>query len=216
MHLARPTFDGSGGSSITQQLVKNIYIASEDRSERSYARKVKETVYALELTNNYSKNQILEWYLNQISYGGLYNGVEAASQGYFGKHAKDLNLAEAATIAGIPACPSCYDPVTNPEGATARRNEILNIMHRREQTTVPGPDGKDIPATRLQVNEDGTDIKLDGRRVLRHDAGADEHRAAALPGAGAALGVQRRRARAIARYGKEALYSGGPARDDVA
>src|SRR5689334_12396289 len=75
--------NNTGGSSITQQLVKNVYISAKDRYKTSgvdaYKRKVKETVYALELSNKYSKNQILEWYLNQISYGGLYNGVEAAA-----------------------------------------------------------------------------------------------------------------------------------------
>jgi membrane peptidoglycan carboxypeptidase len=79
---------GTGGSSITQQLVKNVYISSEDRTERSIERKLKETIYAVELTNRYSKDQILEWYLNQIPYGGIYNGVEAAAVGYFGKSAR--------------------------------------------------------------------------------------------------------------------------------
>ncbi len=146
---------GSGGSSITQQLVKNVYIAPEERTKRSIPRKIKETVFALELTrrasegldggggvgglidlvdflltgpDKTSKDQILEWYLNQISYGGLYNGVEAASLGYFGKHAKDLTLAEAALLAGIPASPATYDPVNNPEAALARRSQVLDLM----------------------------------------------------------------------------------------
>jgi membrane peptidoglycan carboxypeptidase len=119
---------GTGGSSITQQLVKNLYIPESERTERSISRKIKETVYAIELTNRYSKNQILEWYLNQISYGGVYNGVQAASQGYFGKDAKDLTLAEAALLAGIPACPSCYDPQINPERSVARRSQVLQLM----------------------------------------------------------------------------------------
>jgi membrane peptidoglycan carboxypeptidase len=122
---------GSGGSSITQQLVKNVYIPEEERSERSIPRKLKETVYALELTRRYSKDQILQWYLNQISYGGLYYGVEAASEGYFGKSAHDLTLAEAALLAGIPASPARYDPVNNPEAAVERRNQVLDLMLRR-------------------------------------------------------------------------------------
>jgi membrane peptidoglycan carboxypeptidase len=96
-------FGGSGGSSITQQLVKNVYISEEERQERwshrGVNRKIKETVYAMELTERYPKEQILEWYVNQISYGGVYNGVEAAAQGYFGKSANNLTLAEAATLA---------------------------------------------------------------------------------------------------------------------
>ncbi len=67
---------------------------------------MREIVYAIELTKRYEKEQILEWYVNQISYGGIYTGVEAASQGYFGKPAKDLTLAEAALLAGIPQSPA--------------------------------------------------------------------------------------------------------------
>jgi membrane peptidoglycan carboxypeptidase len=148
----------TGGSSITQQLVKNVYIAPKDRYARSYSRKIKETVYAIELTNRYSKNQILEWYLNQISYGGLYNGVEAAAQGYFGKSAKDLTLPEAALLAGIPAGPSSYDPINHPEAAIARRNEVLRLMKSRNRVDVPGENGDTLPASRYQVNEDGATV----------------------------------------------------------
>ncbi len=120
--------EGSGGSSITQQLVKNVYIPQEERQKRSIPRKLKETVYALELSRRYSKDQILEWYLNQISYGGLYNGIEAAAQGYFGKHASELNLQESALLAGIPASPKAYDPINSPEAAVERRNWVLGRM----------------------------------------------------------------------------------------
>jgi membrane peptidoglycan carboxypeptidase len=145
----------TGGSSITQQLVKNVYISPNDRYKRSYKRKLKETIYAVELSDRYSKNQILEWYLNQISYGGLYNGVEAASLGYFGKHAKDLTLPEAALLAGIPASPSKYDPVNNPDAAASRRDEVLRLMRSRARVEVDA-DGKKMPASRFQVNDDGT------------------------------------------------------------
>ncbi len=123
-------FTGSGGSSITQQLVKNVYIEEEERQKRSISRKIKETVFAIELTQRYDKNRILAWYVNQISYGGVYNGVEAAAQGYFGKSAAELTLAEAALLAGIPQSPATYDPVNHPEAAMVRRNEILDIMER--------------------------------------------------------------------------------------
>lgn len=96
---------GSGGSSITQQLAKNVYIPREQRTERSVTRKIKETAIAIELTNKYPKEQIFEWYLNSISYGGLYVGIEAASEGYFGKKASELTLPEAALLAGIPSPP---------------------------------------------------------------------------------------------------------------
>jgi membrane peptidoglycan carboxypeptidase len=124
-------FEGSGGSSITQQLVKNVYIPADERQKRSIDRKIKEIVDAIELTNRYSKSQILEWYVNQISYGGVYNGVEAASEGYFGKPAKDLTLAEAALLAGLPQSPAEYDPVNHPEAAMERRDTILDLMQRQ-------------------------------------------------------------------------------------
>ncbi|HWO72750.1 MAG TPA: transglycosylase domain-containing protein, partial [Dehalococcoidia bacterium] len=123
-------FQGTGGSSITQQLAKNLYIPPEDRGKRSISRKIRETVFALELTRRYSKEQILEWYLNQINYGGIYYGVQAASEGYFGKSAKDLTLAEAALLAGIPQSPSSLEPVSHPEAAQARRDEVLELMRR--------------------------------------------------------------------------------------
>jgi membrane peptidoglycan carboxypeptidase len=120
--------EGTGGSSITQQLAKNVYIPREERYERTVSRKAREVVIALELTKRYSKDQILEWYMNSISYGGLYVGIEAAADGYFGKPAKDLTLAEAAMLAGIPQSPVAYDPLGNPEGAKWRQGEVLRFM----------------------------------------------------------------------------------------
>lgn len=121
---------GRGGSSITQQLVKNVYIPAEDRAERSIERKLREIVYSIELTKQYDKAQILEWYMNEISYGGIYTGVEAAAQGYFGKSARDLTLAEAALLAGIPQSPARYDPRNNLPAAIERRNQVLDLMER--------------------------------------------------------------------------------------
>jgi membrane peptidoglycan carboxypeptidase len=125
-------FEGRGGSSITQQLVKNVYFPPEERGDRTVSRKLKETVLALELTREYEKDQILMWYLNLISYGNIYNGIQAASEGYFGKDATDLTLAEAATLAGIPACPTCYDPINAPDEALARRNYVLRRMYEED------------------------------------------------------------------------------------
>ena len=132
--------EGSGGSSITQQLAKNIYIPREERTERSVDRKIKETVIALELTKQYEKDQILEWYLNSIPYGGIYTGIEAAAQGYFDKSAADLTLPEAALLAGIPQSPARYNPFS-PDNldadtqqlsatslAKARQAEVLTLM----------------------------------------------------------------------------------------
>lgn len=126
---------GSGGSSITQQLVKNVFIPQEQRYERDIGRKIKETVFALELSRRYSKDQILEWYLNQIHYGNRSNGIGAASQRYFGVSAKDLTLAQAALLAGLPQSPARYDPYQNREAAVARQHEVLGLMVRHGHIT---------------------------------------------------------------------------------
>jgi len=165
--LGGGVFEGSGGSSITQQLVKNVYIPPEERSERfssqGIKRKLKETIYAIELTNRYSKEQVLEWYVNQISYGGVYNGVEAAAQGYFGKPAKDLTLAEAAMLAGIPQSPAEYDPVNNPEAAKTRRNEILDIMTRQGRIQI-GEDTYYTPTAADVAQAKAAEINISEKR----------------------------------------------------
>ncbi len=199
----------TGGSSITQQLVKNVYISAADRQKRSVSRKMKETIYALELTNSYTKNQILEWYLNQIPYGGLYNGVEAASEGYFGKHAKDLNLAEAATLAGIPACPSCYDPVSDPRAAVARRNEVLRLMHTRNPTSVTAPDGKRVGANDYQVSDVGTKVTLTDPEFYLSTLAPLNVAPQRFPVLAPHWVFDVIEPELIARFGKEALYSGG-------
>jgi membrane peptidoglycan carboxypeptidase len=121
---------GTGGSSITQQLVKQVYIPEDEKQEKSLDRKMREMVYAAEITKQYSKEQILEWYLNEINYGGIYTGVEAASWGYFGKSAKDLTLGEATLLAGIPQSPGLYDPKSNMEGTLVRRNQVADQMEK--------------------------------------------------------------------------------------
>ena len=128
-------FEGSGGSSLTQQLAKNVYIRFEERAIRSVERKLKEAAIAIELTQLYEKTQILEWYMNSISYGSIYTGVEAAAQGYFDKTAADLTLAEAALLAGIPQQPSLYNPFLNLNSdgelvgaAKARQRQVLSFM----------------------------------------------------------------------------------------
>ena len=128
--------EGSGGSSITQQLVKQLYFSEDKQSARSFDRKAREIVFALKLSDDYGKEQVLEWYLNEISYGGMYFGIEAASQGYFGKPAAELTLAEAALLAGIPQSPAAYDPRANPDAAVARRNMVLDLLAQHESLQV--------------------------------------------------------------------------------
>ncbi len=116
-----------GGSSITQQLIKNVVIPAEERAQQSYARKIKEVVLAIEVTRRYPKEKVLEWYLNYNFYGNLAYGVEAASQVYFGKSSTELSLAEAAMLAAIPQFPA-LNPIDNPEDAKQRQGITLQAM----------------------------------------------------------------------------------------
>ncbi len=118
----------SGGSTITQQLVRNVLFSPAERSEQSYRRKIREAILAFRLSREFSKEQILTLYLNQVYYGNMAYGVEAAAQSYFGKHAHDLSLAEAAVLAGLPQSPTDLNPFTNPGGAKARQKIVLDLM----------------------------------------------------------------------------------------
>lgn len=129
---------GSGGSSITQQLVKNVLIPPEERTGRTMNRirgKLKETILAVELTDEYSKEQILEWYLNSIYYGNFSYGIGAASQRYFGKAPIQLTLAESAMLAGLPQAPSVYNPLENFDRAKQRQLQVLELMVRHGYIT---------------------------------------------------------------------------------
>ena len=131
-------FGGSGGSSITQQLVKNVLIPPEERSGRGLDRvrgKLKESILAVELTTKYSKGQIMEWYLNTIFYGNLAYGIGAASERYFGKPASELTLPEAALLAGIPQAPAIFDPFTNPIVTKEKQALVLDLMARESYIT---------------------------------------------------------------------------------
>lgn len=124
--------DVQGGSTLTQQLVKQVFFADEasDQSFGGIPRKIKELILSVEVERMYNKDQILTLYLNESPYGGRRNGVESASQTYFGKHAKDLNLSEASLLAAIPQNPSVYDPY-NPAGhdiLIARQHTVLDAM----------------------------------------------------------------------------------------
>jgi penicillin-binding protein 1A len=114
-----------GGSTITQQLVRNAY---PDLHDRSLVRKVKEASLAAQLEERMTKDQILEAYLNRVYFGAGYYGVEAASRGYFGRHAADLSLAQAATLAGIIREPERANPRTSPDQARQRRDTVLQQM----------------------------------------------------------------------------------------
>jgi len=118
----------SGASTITQQLARNILLSPEERIEQSASRKIKEIVLAAEITRTYPRDTILKIYLNQIFYGNLAYGIEAAAETYFAKSAAELSLAEAALLAGLPQSPALYDPYTRPEAAKKRQWVVLNLM----------------------------------------------------------------------------------------
>ena len=113
-----------GGSTITQQLVRNLYISQE----RTVERKLKEACLAVKLDRSWSKQRILESYLNSVYYGHLAYGIEAAAQTYFSKKSKDLTLAESALLAGLTQAPSAYDPFVEPGKALVRRDQVLAAM----------------------------------------------------------------------------------------
>ncbi len=119
----------AGGSTITQQVVRNLLLSENEQFERTIRRKLREGWLSWQLTNNFSKDEILELYLNQMYYGGLAYGVEAAAQTYFGKSASELDLAESALIAGIPQGPAIYNPLVDPQVAINRQHIVLGMMY---------------------------------------------------------------------------------------
>lgn len=119
---------GGGASTITQQLARALLLDEEERTQRTFSRKVKEIILAAEIFRTYDKDIILELYLNEIYYGNRAYGIEAAAQTYFRKSAADLTLAEASLLAGLPQAPAVWDPFTNPEFALGRQSEVLSLM----------------------------------------------------------------------------------------
>jgi len=118
----------SGASTITQQLARALLFTPEERGQRTYMRKVREAILSAEIERRYSKDEILELYLNEIYYGNLSYGVEAASETYFGETAGQLNLAEAAFLAGLPQAPSVYDIYTNRDITMVRYQNVIMGM----------------------------------------------------------------------------------------
>jgi membrane peptidoglycan carboxypeptidase len=122
-----------GGSTITQQLAKVALMTSPP--ENRVQRKVKEVILALQLNRSYSKQQILEWYLNTVYYGNQSYGIEAAARSYFHTTAKELTLGQAALLAGLPQAPTTYNPSVNPSAARRRQAEVLAAMAGRRNIT---------------------------------------------------------------------------------
>src|SRR5206468_12328005 len=122
-----------GGSTLTQQLAKNLFITREEnrgKNIETIKRKMNEWVLALQIERYYTKNQIMELYANHIFLGANAYGVEAGAETYFGKQAKDLTIGEAALLAAVPKAPSEYSPTSNPTRAKERRDLVLDLMAR--------------------------------------------------------------------------------------
>jgi penicillin-binding protein 1C len=130
----RTNGQGGGASTITQQLARALLLSPEERAERTYSRKAREIILAAEITRRYSKDDILELYLNEIYYGNLAYGIEAASETYFAKTANQLTLSEASFLAGLPQSPSVYDVYTNRDITLERQQQVLVLMFGLSQS----------------------------------------------------------------------------------
>jgi len=176
--------DPRGASTITQQLVGNMHPDVIDRRDKSPLRKLREQAAAREMEKHYSKEQILEGYLNQISFGHGWYGIESAARHYFGKGASQLTLSEAASLASMPKGPAIYDPIKAPQRVTERRNLVLALMSQQKYitpaqaeaakrvplTTVPDA-GMPVDASyfidvvRIQAERAGIPVSTGGYRV---------------------------------------------------
>ncbi len=173
-----------GASTITQQLVGNMHPDLIDRRDITFGRKLREQSAAREMERHYTKELILESYLNQINFGHGWYGVEAAARHYFGKNAANLSLAESATLAALPKGPTIYDPAKNPDRAKNRRNAILDLMVEQKFVTrsdadaakaqpvitVPNagmsaPSQYYIDVVRVQVERAGVPLMQGGYRI---------------------------------------------------
>jgi len=123
----------SGASTITQQVARNLLLSPEERVERTYLRKLREAILAAEITRRYTKDEILELYLNDTFYGNFSYGVEAAAETYFGTTADRLDLAQAAFLAGLPQAPAVYDVYTDPQTTFDRHKQVLVLMYALSQ-----------------------------------------------------------------------------------
>ena len=174
--------DVQGGSTLTQQYVKQVLLESareiaDDKkraaaekaaTEQSYTRKLRELRYAVALEDKYTKEQILERYLNIAYFGNGAFGVEAAARRYYSTHARDLTLPQAALLAGIVQQPTAYNPVLNPDRALARRNIVLTRMEQVGLATSRGGRGGEDHRARAQAVEEVAAQRLQRlqRRVL--------------------------------------------------
>ena len=152
----KTVFEGDlqGGSTITQQLVKSAFLTPE----RTVSRKIKELYLAFRVEMAFSKDRILEMYLNQVPYGGTAWGISAAAEQYFGKNVRDLTLSESALLAGLPVAPSYYSPHgSDPKRAKERQKQVLRRMF--EEGYISREEAESVAAEELKFRTAGVDIK---------------------------------------------------------
>jgi penicillin-binding protein 1A len=216
--------ESRGASTITQQLVGNMHPDIIDRTDRSIGRKLREQQAARDMEKRYSKEQILEAYLNQILFGHGWYGVDAAARHYFGKRASQVTLAEAATLAALPKGPAIYDPIRNPVRAKQRRDLVLTLMAeqkfitsaaaaaaKREPVRVAPNAGFSVhspyfvDAVRLHLERNGVDVSDGGFRIhTPADPALQRHATRAL-----VAGIEAVEARADFRHRKFANRARG-------
>jgi penicillin-binding protein 2A len=141
-----------GGSTITQQLAKNVFLTNE----KTLLRKTKEVLIAMNLERRYSKNELLEMYLNTIYFGHGAYGIQAASTLYFNKDVSELSIEEGALLAGLPKAPNSYSPITNPERSKQRRDLVLTVMERQGKLSAEEAKrlrGKTVALNQNQMSE---------------------------------------------------------------
>ncbi len=150
-NIANKDMYGQGASTITQQVVKKIFLTDE----KSYLRKINEAILAIRMEKSFTKEQILEIYINQMYLGAGAYGVQEASRIYFGKNAIDMNLAESAMIAGLFQAPSAYNPFDNFESAKARQESVIDAMVTMQYITAEqAAEVKALPITLAERKED--------------------------------------------------------------
>jgi penicillin-binding protein 1C len=170
----------SGGSTITQQVARNLLLSPEERTSRSLMRKLREIILANELARRYSRDTILEIYLNENNYANQAYGVQAAAETYFGKPAADLNLAEASMLAGIPQAPAIWDPVAAQDKVLRRQSDVLRLMAKagyitesQEQPALDEIKAKTFNVPGTNISNVAPHFMTYVRQILDNDFGTD-------------------------------------------
>lgn len=160
-----------GASTITQQLAKNLFL----HNDKTWMRKTKEVMAAIYLEREFSKDEILELYLNKIYFGDGIYGIETASQYFFSKTVKDLTIAEGALLAGLAKAPNGYSPINHPEKSLTRRNLILKVMNQQGIISVEEQLEEQGKTLGLNINEQNYDTRFDSYIDLVMKEAADQY-----------------------------------------